>query len=438
MLRASPSQSLRTILVLMAAYLLALPAYAKYSGGTGEPNDPYQIATPEDLILLGETAADYDKHFILIDDIDLAGYVFDRAVIAPDMNDMEDGFQGTSFTGIFDGNEHTISRLSIEGGRCLGLFGCLDSGAMISNLRMEAVDVNGIGIYVGGLVGVNYDGSVTNCYSNGTVNGGWHVGGLVGVNGGSIADCYSTGKVTASMNVGGLVGGNNGSITNCYSNGTVDGDWWVGGLVGYNLGSIANCYSTGKVDGNYRVGGLVGENYHSSITSSLWDVETSGLASMCGYGRYDDSFGKTTGEMQTASTFLDAGWDFVGEIVNGPNDIWKIAEGLDYPRLWWEQYDGQVTVELGQTFPVTLESNPSTGYGWEWVDTEDSIVEQVGEAEFIPHETGDPPLAGAGGWEIFTFKAVSSGQMTLKLVYRRAWEEGVEPLKTFLLDVTIP
>jgi hypothetical protein len=40
--------------------------------------------------------------------------------------------------------------------------------------------------------------------------------------------------------------------------------------------------------------------------------------------------------MQTASTFLDAGWDFVGETANGTEDIWKIAEGLDYPRLWWE------------------------------------------------------------------------------------------------------
>lgn len=46
-------------------------AYAKYSGGTGEPNDPYQIATAVDLIALGEDANDYDKHFILTADIDL-------------------------------------------------------------------------------------------------------------------------------------------------------------------------------------------------------------------------------------------------------------------------------------------------------------------------------------------------------------------------------
>ena len=46
--------------------------------------------------------------------------------------------------------------------------------------------------------------------------------------------------------------------------------------------------------------------------------------------------GKTTAEMQTASTFLDAGWDFVGETKNGTEDLWWIDEGKDYPRLWWE------------------------------------------------------------------------------------------------------
>jgi len=142
--------------------------------------------------------------------------------------------------------------------------------------------------------------------------------------------------------------------------------------------------------------------------------------------------------MQTAKTFLEAGWDFVGETANGTEDIWKIAEGLDYPRLWWEPYDGRVTVVLGQRFTVTLESNPSTGHRWEWLDSQDSIVEQIGQAQFTPRETGDPPLVGAGGWESFDFKAVNPGQMTLKLVYRRPWEEGVEPLKTFSLQVTVP
>jgi hypothetical protein len=45
--------------------------------------------------------------------------------------------------------------------------------------------------------------------------------------------------------------------------------------------------------------------------------------------------GKTTPEMQMESTFTDAGWDFVGEIINGPNDIWDICEGTNYPKFVW-------------------------------------------------------------------------------------------------------
>jgi hypothetical protein len=55
----------------------------------------------------------------------------------------------------------------------------------------------------------------------------------------------------------------------------------------------------------------------------------------------DGSYGKTTAEMQTAATFLDAGWDFRGETDNGTDDIWWIEEGVDYPRLWWEAADAQ-------------------------------------------------------------------------------------------------
>jgi hypothetical protein len=75
---------------------------------------------------------------------------------------------------------------------------------------------------------------------------------------------------------------------------------------------------------------LVGYSYIGVVGACFWDVETS---------RQPDSDGgvpKTTAEMQTASTFLDAGWDFVGETKNGAEDVWWVLEGRDYPRLRWE------------------------------------------------------------------------------------------------------
>ena len=66
------------------------------------------------------------------------------------------------------------------------------------------------------------------------------------------------------------------------------------------------------------------------MTACFWDIQTSGQATSAG------GTGKTTAEMQTAKTFLDAGWDFVGETANGTEDIWWINEGKDYPRFVWE------------------------------------------------------------------------------------------------------
>jgi hypothetical protein len=129
------------------------------------------------------------------------------------------------------------------------------------------------------------------------------------------------------------------NITTSYNRGTVTGiNDYVGGLVGENYNSnIIMSYSSGAVTGRgRRVGGLIGENSntrYNSIAATFWDVETSGQPTSAG------GTGKTTTEMQTAGTFLDAGWDFMDETENGTEDIWWILEGQDYPQLWWELVD---------------------------------------------------------------------------------------------------
>ena len=159
MATARISRAWGTIFLTITIFSLSLPAYAQYSGGTGEPNDPYQIATADDLMLLGETPEDYDKHFLLTADIDLypnlpGRKVFDKAVIAPNTNDSESWFQGTPFTGVFEGNGYKIWHLTIKGGGWLGLFGQLGdwrSGGEVKNLGVVDVNITGSGDFVGGL-----------------------------------------------------------------------------------------------------------------------------------------------------------------------------------------------------------------------------------------------------------------------------------------------
>jgi len=97
----------------------------------------------------------------------------------------------------------------------------------------------------------------------------------------------------------------------------------------------------------------------------------------------------------------------------------------------------QVSLQRGQTLVVTLESNPTTGYRWEVADVDTSILEQVGEAVFTSSAKTGSPMVGAGGTETFRFRAAKTGQTTLTMVYRRSWETGVAPLKTYTLQIMV-
>jgi hypothetical protein len=197
--------------------------------------------------------------------------------------------------------------------------------------------------YIGGLSGYN-GGTITESYSSGPVNGSsYYVGGLVGCNGGTVKNCYSAGSVGGTDYVGGLVGLNDGAISNCYSTGSLNGSSYVGGLVGYNYATISNGYSTGSVSGTNRVGGLVGYNSGGTISSSFWDVNTSGRATS------DGGTGLTTAEMQTGGTFCC--W--------GADGVWTIDEGKDYPRLFWEGKPGQPLAMLSDFLEGSgTEDNP--------------------------------------------------------------------------------
>ena len=183
---------------------------------------------------------------------------------------------------------------------------------------------------VGGLSGTNA-GTVENCYATGSVQGTNRVGGLTG-HGGTTKNCYATGNVNGTERVGGLVGSTSGAVENCYARGKVGGTNKVGGLVGENVKSIDNCYSTGLVIGDVNVGGLVGVGgATATVSDSFWDVFTSCQPNSAG------GQAKITPQMQTQSTFTDAGWDFIDETTNGIEDIWRLCEdGTDYPKLVWQ------------------------------------------------------------------------------------------------------
>lgn len=306
--RVRSPQTPRVIALLVALCLVSFPTYAQYSGGSGTAEDPYQIATAADLIALGETPEEYDKHFILTADIDLdpnlpRGRVFDRAVIAPDVNDTLAGFQGKEFVGCLDGRGHVIRNLHVEASDrdYVGLVGSVAEEGRITHVGLEQVVVQGRA-EVGGMVGENH-GMVTCSYFLGDVVGHEKVGGMVGRNSGHVADCYGVPLVHGTDDVGGLVGDHEaGLIANCYAAAVSD---QAGGpdlaLVGSRQGRLSHCYYLG--------------NSAAQATSVYRGTALS-----------DDG-------MRHRSSFR--GWDSYPDSGDGCADHWYFVEG-EYPVLSWQ------------------------------------------------------------------------------------------------------
>lgn len=265
------------------------------------------------------------------------------------------------YTGIFDGQNHTISGLYFnqENSYDVGLFGrnngkianagILDSyfygtskvGGMCGNNYTGSItncyntgNVSGSSGFVGGVSGINYTGSITDCYNIGSVSGSeGNVGGVNGYNdGGTITNSYNAGSVSGTERyVGGVSGYNDGgTITNCYNVGSVGGSGYVGGVNGWNKGIITNCYNTGSVSGTgVNVGGVIGRNEsNASITNCYYGSTIyTGNAIGANDGTTEKVEGKTTEQFKT------------GEVAyllqNGQSEeIWGQTIGTDtYPVL---------------------------------------------------------------------------------------------------------
>ncbi len=94
-------------------------------------------------------------------------------------------------------------------------------------------------------------------------------------------------------------------------------------------------------------------------------------------------------------------------------------------------------LEKGDRINIKLESNPTTGYEWILSGETDTAIVSLFDSKFLQTKK-EEKLVGAGGYEIFTFKAENSGQTEIILTYKRSWEE--EELKEeflFIINITV-
>lgn len=99
-----------------------------------------------------------------------------------------------------------------------------------------------------------------------------------------------------------------------------------------------------------------------------------------------------------------------------------------------EQNGSRITLSMGDTLQVALDGNPTTGYAWEVVENNPSLLAPQGEADF---RADTPVLVGSGGTFFFSFKAIARGTTPLKLIYRRPFEKDVPPIREYRLTIQV-
>ena len=246
-----------------ARFSILLIMVALIAGMVGCDGNTNGIVEIRDWGDLDKIRYDLGSRYVLVNDLDSTspGY----GDLASQAAHEENGWKPiVTFTGNFNGGGYEIRDLFINRAEesSVGLFGCVGRKGVVENVKVVNATVTGKDS-VGGLVGQNDYGSVSDSYSTGSVKGEDDVGGLVGQNDhGSVTNSSSSCNVNGDEKVGGLVGQNNyGSVSDSYSTGSVKGEDDIGGLVGHNdYGSVSSSNSSGSVSGGLSVGGLVGCN----------------------------------------------------------------------------------------------------------------------------------------------------------------------------------
>ena len=331
----------------------------QFAGGSGTAEDPWQIATAEQLDRVRD---DLKAHYVLTDDIDLSGYeswipigAFQSLSDAPE--DAEVPHPDFAFTGTFDGAGHTISNLTVscEAPMGAGLFGCAsgtESGAAsIGHFTLKDVNVSGFYL-VGGAVGLQFMScSVTDIHLVGEnhLTGMQGIGGIVGTGFDLISDCSATADITVSGDDGacaGLIAGGTtmSSIKNCEVTGgsiTADGNatWGFGALCGAPWGApeITACKVSGTVitvngENNRLVGGLVGfgGSYDPTAPAQISGCTVEDVSIIV--SETTDSVGGLIGagkEMMEGSdvmsSFVISGCSVSGTIEGGGNNVGEVV-----------------------------------------------------------------------------------------------------------------
>ena len=243
------------------------------------------IETADQLVAALDNQSSAGKTYVLLENIDLSSLGVKNTAL------LRGSFQGTLLgngyaitglnsssstannVGLFENlganakiKDLTLADFNIKGNSNVGvLAGSATAGALVDNTAVLTSNVQA-NLYGGGLIGVS-SATITHSYASGAVSGdtlSHDIGGLVGSQvGGSISESFSSSDVAGGSKIGGLAGSatTGAAISASYARGNVSGNTDIGGLVGNSGGAIiTNTYALGEVSGQDNTAGLVGNN----------------------------------------------------------------------------------------------------------------------------------------------------------------------------------
>ena len=276
---------------------------------------------------------------------------------------------GGSYSAVFDGNNRTISNLTVDAAGHAGLFHTIAAGGTVRGVGLADVDArltiaSGTGYF--GALASRVDGAVLASWSSGRFvgagGGSARFGGLAGHLGGRIAGSYSSATGVGAM-VGGLAAhSGGGTIVASYATGRVaanQASGAAGGLVGVNDGALtvrASYYAgfaTSTVS-SANVGGLVGQDSGTlTLRDAYFSSDTTGLS---GAGA------RTTAALETptAATGIYANWDNLdvdGDGGAGENP-WHFGGVYDLPVLDYGGLATSTQVAAQPSVAVSLIASP--------------------------------------------------------------------------------
>ncbi|MBA5761039.1 tandem-95 repeat protein [Vibrio sp. 404] len=241
--------------------------------------------------------------------------------------------QGATLVGgiVADSKNSQLEDVSFSG----EIVGAFQVGGIVANLNQSNINHAAVNVtlngnsYMGGIASTASNATLSHLNVTSTIKGYNYVGGIAGtITDSNINQAVSNAIISGQKFIGGVVGTTayTSKISNSYVIGPVTGNEQVAGIIGraniYNgiYPTIENSYSTAKITAN---------KYHSSLSFGSANIEHAFYDCQVGYLDCSQEGAKTTAELQTINTFLDANWQHADAWNQG---VWLLENG-QYPRL---------------------------------------------------------------------------------------------------------